>query len=63
MINHPENSIVKVAIYNLAVYQFAVSALRNIIGQHTLDEVLREREKNQCNPAEISRSDNRALGC
>ena len=45
MIIHPENSIVKVANYNLAVYQFAVSALRNIIGQHTLDEVLREREK------------------
>lgn len=45
MIVHPENSIIKVANYNLAVYQFAVSALRNIIGQHTLDEVLREREK------------------
>ena len=29
-----------------AVYQFSVSALRNIIGQHTLDEVLpREREQ------------------
>jgi regulator of protease activity HflC (stomatin/prohibitin superfamily) len=45
MIVNPENSIIKVANYNLAVYQFAVSALRNIIGQHTLDEVLREREK------------------
>jgi regulator of protease activity HflC (stomatin/prohibitin superfamily) len=45
MIVNPENSIVKVANYNLAVYQFAVSALRNIIGQHSLDEVLREREK------------------
>ncbi len=37
MIVNPENSIVKVANYNLAVYQFAVSALRNIIGQHSLD--------------------------
>jgi regulator of protease activity HflC (stomatin/prohibitin superfamily) len=48
MIVNPENSIVKVANYNLAVYQFAVSALRNIIGQHSLDEVLREREKINC---------------
>ena len=45
MIINPENSIIKVANYNQAVYQFAVSALRNIIGQHTPDEVLREREK------------------
>jgi regulator of protease activity HflC (stomatin/prohibitin superfamily) len=42
---NPENSVIKVANYNVAVYQFAVSALRNIIGQHSLDEVLREREK------------------
>ncbi len=42
---HPENSIIKVADYNKAVYQFSVSALRNIIGQHSLDEVLREREQ------------------
>lgn len=41
---NPEYSIIKVDDYNTAVYQFAVSALRNIIGQHTLDEVLRERE-------------------
>lgn len=42
---NPESSIIKVANYNRAVYQFAVSALRNIIGQHSLDEVLREREQ------------------
>ena len=41
----PKNSIIKVADYNKAVYQFAVSALRNIIGQHSLDEVLKEREQ------------------
>ncbi len=40
----PENAIIKVADYNKAVYQFSVTALRNIVGQHTLDEVLRERE-------------------
>ncbi|MBS1792601.1 MAG: SPFH domain-containing protein [Acidobacteria bacterium] len=38
-------SILEVANYNQAVYQFSVTALRNIIGQHLLDEVLKEREK------------------
>ncbi|SFB81630.1 Regulator of protease activity HflC, stomatin/prohibitin superfamily [Flexibacter flexilis DSM 6793] len=42
---NPEGAILKVVDYNKAVYQFSVSALRNIIGQHTLDEVLREREQ------------------
>jgi regulator of protease activity HflC (stomatin/prohibitin superfamily) len=41
----PEDAIIKVANYNQAVYQFSVTALRNIIGQHHLDEVLREREE------------------
>jgi regulator of protease activity HflC (stomatin/prohibitin superfamily) len=41
----PKNAIIKVADYNKAVYQFSVSALRNIIGQHSLDEVLKEREE------------------
>jgi regulator of protease activity HflC (stomatin/prohibitin superfamily) len=44
-ITNPEDAIIQVADYNKAVYQFAVTALRNIIGQHTLDEVLREREQ------------------
>jgi regulator of protease activity HflC (stomatin/prohibitin superfamily) len=44
-ITNPQNSIIKVADYNKAVYQFSVSALRNIIGQHSLDEVLKEREQ------------------
>jgi len=42
---NPEDAIIKVANYNQAVYQFSVTALRNIIGQHHLDEVLREREE------------------
>src|SRR5207245_690734 len=37
---YPEKAIIEVADYTKAVYQFAVTALRNIIGQHTLDEVL-----------------------
>jgi regulator of protease activity HflC (stomatin/prohibitin superfamily) len=41
----PEKAIIKVANYNMAVYQFAVTTLRNIIGQHLLDEVLRDREQ------------------
>jgi regulator of protease activity HflC (stomatin/prohibitin superfamily) len=42
---NPEDAIIKVADYNKAVYQFSVTALRNIIGQHSLDEVLRGREQ------------------
>lgn len=41
----PEKAIIYVADYYKAVYQFSVTALRNIIGQHSLDEVLREREQ------------------
>ena len=44
-ITNPEHAIIKVADFNKAVYQFSVTALRNIIGQHSLDEVLREREE------------------
>jgi regulator of protease activity HflC (stomatin/prohibitin superfamily) len=44
-VTNPEDAIIKVANYNQAVYQFSVTALRNIIGQHHLDEVLREREQ------------------
>jgi regulator of protease activity HflC (stomatin/prohibitin superfamily) len=43
-VTNPENAVIKIANYNQAVYQFSVTALRNIIGQHHLDEVLRERE-------------------
>lgn len=39
------DAVIKVANFNQAVYQFAVTTLRNIIGQHQLDEVLKEREK------------------
>ncbi|OWY23293.1 hypothetical protein C7N43_04325 [Sphingobacteriales bacterium UPWRP_1] len=41
----PQKAILQVANYNQAVYQFSVTTLRNIIGQHLLDEVLREREE------------------
>lgn len=41
----PEEAIVRVADYQQAVYQIAQTSLRNIIGQHDLDEVLKERDK------------------
>lgn len=41
----PEKAVIKVADFNKAVYQFSVTTLRNIIGQHLLDEVLKEREQ------------------
>ena len=41
----PAKAIIQVANYNQAVYQFSVTSLRNIIGQHVLDEVLKEREQ------------------
>ena len=40
----PEKAVIQVANYNQAVYQFAVTALRNIIGQQQLDDVLKGRE-------------------
>jgi regulator of protease activity HflC (stomatin/prohibitin superfamily) len=41
----PVKSVVSVANYYAASYQVALTTMRNIIGQHTLDEVLKERDK------------------
>jgi regulator of protease activity HflC (stomatin/prohibitin superfamily) len=38
-------SVIAVADAHTAVYQLALTSLRNSIGQHDLDEVLRERDK------------------
>lgn len=38
-------SVIEVADAEAAVYQLALTGLRNIIGQHDLDEVLQERDK------------------
>ncbi|HEV2651918.1 MAG TPA: slipin family protein [Rhizomicrobium sp.] len=43
-IANPERAIVAVQNYGQAVYQLALTSLRNIIGQHVLDEVLKERD-------------------
>ncbi len=39
----PEKAIIAVEDYASAVYQVALTTLRNIIGQHVLDEVLKSR--------------------
>jgi regulator of protease activity HflC (stomatin/prohibitin superfamily) len=41
----PIKAVVSVANYYAASYQVALTSLRNIIGQHVLDEVLKERDK------------------
>src|SRR5450759_3439249 len=41
----PVKSVVAVANYYAAAYQVALTSLRNVIGQHVLDEVLKERDK------------------
>jgi regulator of protease activity HflC (stomatin/prohibitin superfamily) len=41
----PVKSVISVANYYAASYQVALTSLRNIIGQHVLDEVLKERDK------------------
>jgi regulator of protease activity HflC (stomatin/prohibitin superfamily) len=41
---NPSKAIISVADYRAAVHQVALTSLRNIVGQHLLDEVLRERD-------------------
>src|SRR5476651_2142051 len=41
----PAKAVLSVENYNMAIYQVALTGLRNIIGQHDLDEVLKERNK------------------
>jgi regulator of protease activity HflC (stomatin/prohibitin superfamily) len=40
----PQKAVIFVENYAAAVYQVALTSLRNIIGQHGLDEVLKERD-------------------
>ena len=41
----PDRAINTVAQYEMATYQIALTTLRNVVGQHRLDEVLRDRDK------------------
>jgi regulator of protease activity HflC (stomatin/prohibitin superfamily) len=44
-ITDPAKAVLAVENYNMAIYQVSLTGLRNIIGQHDLDEVLKERDK------------------
>jgi regulator of protease activity HflC (stomatin/prohibitin superfamily) len=44
-VTQADKAIMEVKNYGSAVYQVALTSLRNIIGQHMLDEVLKERDK------------------
>jgi len=44
-VQDPEKAILTVKSYQVATYQAALTTLRSVIGQHILDEVLRDREK------------------
>jgi regulator of protease activity HflC (stomatin/prohibitin superfamily) len=41
----PSKAINKVENYNMAVYQAAMTTLRNVVGQNILDDVLQNRDK------------------
>jgi regulator of protease activity HflC (stomatin/prohibitin superfamily) len=42
-VTDPNKAVIAVEDYGLAVHQVALTSLRNIIGQHLLDEVLKDR--------------------
>src|SRR5438445_11787523 len=44
-VTEPFKAILEVADFGDAVYQVSLTSLRNIIGQHMLDEVLKERDR------------------
>ena len=43
-IEDPKKAVIAVQNYQAAVYQVSLTSLRNIIGQHQLDEVLKSRD-------------------
>src|SRR5271156_885944 len=44
-VTDPAKAVLSVENFQMAIYQVALTGLRNIIGQHDLDEVLKERDK------------------
>jgi regulator of protease activity HflC (stomatin/prohibitin superfamily) len=44
-VQDPQKAVLTVEDFRRAVQQLALTALRNVIGQHDLDEVLKERDK------------------
>jgi regulator of protease activity HflC (stomatin/prohibitin superfamily) len=49
----PMKAIVRVENYQVAVFQSAMTTLRNIVGQHSLDELLQNRDKINAKVQEI----------
>jgi len=45
MVQDPDKAIITVKDYANATYQAALTTLRNVIGQHLLDEVLKDRDE------------------
>lgn len=43
-IHEPEKAVIQVRDFMNATYQASLTALRNVIGQHNLDEILKDRE-------------------
>jgi regulator of protease activity HflC (stomatin/prohibitin superfamily) len=50
---NPMKAINKVENYQMAVYQAAMTTLRNIVGQHNLDDLLKSRDKINAKVQEI----------
>ena len=44
-VTEPEKAVISVADYRNATYQIALTTLRNVVGQHFLDEVLKDCNK------------------
>ncbi len=44
-VSDPKNAVLMVESFRSAIHQVALTSLRNVIGQHDLDEVLKERDK------------------
>jgi regulator of protease activity HflC (stomatin/prohibitin superfamily) len=44
-VSDPKSAVLMVESFRFAIYQVALTSLRNVIGQHDLDEVLKERDK------------------
>src|ERR1700692_1543365 len=44
-VSDPQKAVLTVENFRPAVQQVALTSLRNVIGQHDLDEVLKERDK------------------
>lgn len=58
----PAKAVIAVRAYGAAVYQVALTTLRNIIGQHVLDEVLKGARSHQRGAGPTGRRGDRGLG-